>query len=42
LQKAYVEAAKSQRRGTEFVTGKSSRKRLRPISVYTGASRTAR
>jgi hypothetical protein len=42
LQKAYVEAAKSQRRGAEFVTGKSSRKRLRPISVYSAASRTAR
>jgi hypothetical protein len=37
LQKAYVEAAKSQRRSSELPTGKSLRKRLRPISVYRAA-----
>ena len=37
LQKAYVEAAKNQRRGSELATGKSSHKRLRPISVYRAA-----
>jgi transposase-like protein len=37
LQKAYVEAAKSQRRRSELAAGKLSRKRLRPISVYRAA-----
>jgi DNA-directed RNA polymerase subunit RPC12/RpoP len=37
LKKAYVDAAKSQRRWSELTARKPSRKRLRPISVYRAA-----
>ena len=37
LQKAYVEAAKSQKRRSELAVGKLHAKRHRPISVYRAA-----